>query len=139
MITPGEAVFVDTGAWVALAETADALHDRARAQWRLLGHAGARLYTSVPVIIETFTFLDRHGPPGGATRWRRSLEVVDRFEILTCSKADLNDAWQYFDRKEFHRLSIVDATSFTLMRKHKIRVAFAFDAHFAIAGFHFVG
>jgi predicted nucleic acid-binding protein len=33
----------------------------------------------------------------------------------------------------------VDATSFTLMRKHRIRVAFAFDVHFGQAGFRCLG
>ena len=33
------------------------------------------------------------------------------------------------------RLSLVDATSFVLMRKHEVRAAFSFDTHFALAGF----
>ena len=53
----GEAVFVDSGAWIALALSRDPLHAQAREQWELLQEAGARLHTSVPVIIETFTFL----------------------------------------------------------------------------------
>jgi predicted nucleic acid-binding protein len=43
--------------------------------------------------------------------------------------------WRFFDAKELHKLSLVDATSFALMHKHKIRVAFTFDIHFAVAGF----
>ena len=42
---------------------------------------------------------------------------------------------KYFARKDLHKLSLVDATSFVLMRKHKVRVAFSFDTHFAAAGF----
>lgn len=34
-----------------------------------------------------------------------------------------------------HPFSFVDATSFTLMRQQRIRHAFAFDRHFATAGF----
>ena len=56
----GEAVFVDSGAWIALALLRDPLHARAREQWNLLHRAGAELHTSVPVVIETFTFLDRN-------------------------------------------------------------------------------
>ncbi len=40
--------------------------------------------------------------------------------------------------KEFRRLSLVDATSFVLMREHRIRTAFAFDIHFSIAGVRYV-
>ena len=54
----GQAVFVDSGAWIALALSRDPLHTKAREHWDLLQEAGAKLHTSVPVVIETFTFLD---------------------------------------------------------------------------------
>jgi predicted nucleic acid-binding protein len=47
----GEAAFVDSGAWIALALTRDPLHQRAREQWELLQGAGAKLHTSIPVAI----------------------------------------------------------------------------------------
>ena len=56
----GEAVVVDSGAWIALALSRDPLHAQAREQWNLLHGAGAKLHTSIPVVIETFTFLDRN-------------------------------------------------------------------------------
>jgi predicted nucleic acid-binding protein len=52
VIRVGEAVFVDTGAWIALALTRDPLHARAAAAWADLLRVGARLRTSVPVVIE---------------------------------------------------------------------------------------
>ena len=55
-----ERVFVDTGAWIALALTRDPLHPRAAETWALLQASGAQLHTSVPVAVETFTFLDRN-------------------------------------------------------------------------------
>lgn len=138
MIRAGEKVFVDTGAWIALAEERDPLHARARAQWEVMERAGARIVTSVPVVIETFTFLDRRGSRGLALRWKGSLGGLSRFEILGCVPADLADAWRVLDRKEFRKLSLVDGTSFVLMRRHRIRTAFAFDVHFSIAGFRYV-
>ena len=35
-------VFVDTGAWIALAQTRDSLHARAKASWERIGDLGAR-------------------------------------------------------------------------------------------------
>ena len=55
-----EAAFVDSGAWIALALTRDPLHAQAREQWEILQGAGAKLHTSIPVVIETFTFLERN-------------------------------------------------------------------------------
>ncbi len=138
MIARGERVFVDSGAWIALAVVRDALHERARGQWESLTRARARLFTSVPVVIETFTYLDRRVSRELALIWRSSLDAVERFELLGCLPAELAEAFRFFDRKEFHKLSLVDATSFVLMRRHRIRTAFAFDTHFGIAGFRFV-
>ncbi len=138
MISAGEKVFVDTGAWIALAETQDAFHERALGQWQAIERAGARLVTSAPVAIETFTFLDRKGSREAALRWKASLDALDRLQLLGLSPADLLGAWRFFDRKDLHKLSLVDATSFVLMRRHRIRTAFAFDTHFSLAGFDYV-
>ena len=136
---PGEPVFVDTGAWIALALTRDPLHERARAAWKALGEAGAHLYASVPVVIETFTFLERNARRDVALAWKDSLNELRRFEILTCTPEDVEEAWPYFQRQDLHKLSAVDATSFAIMTREEIRVALAFDHHFATVGFQLVG
>ena len=132
-------VFVDTGAWIALALTRDSLHERARAAWEGLLDNGARLTTSVPVVLETFTFLDRNAARDVALAWKDSLAGLARFRLLECANRDLERAWAYFAKPELHKLSAVDATSFVLMTREKIRLAFAFDHHFASAGFRLVG
>ena len=134
-----EPVFVDSGAWIALAVVRDPYHARARETWaRLLG-AGARLHTSVPVILETYTFLDRNAAREAARAWRTSLSLVPRLKVLPCTTSDLERAWPYFERPDLHKLSATDAVSFALMTQRKIRTAFTFDAHFATAGFRIVG
>jgi predicted nucleic acid-binding protein len=100
--------------------------------------AGARLYVSTVVVIETFAFLDRRASRPAALAWRASLAAVRRLRILGVSARDLAAAWPYFERKDLPKPSLVDATSFVLMRKQRIRVAFAFDGHFGTAGFLFV-
>ena len=138
MIRAGDRVFVDTGAWIALAITTDIYHRDARDTWDALSRDGARLVTSVPVIVETFTYLDRKGSRDIAMRWREGLGEVRRLEILSCTPAELRSAWSYLEKKGFHKLGLVDATSFVLMKKHRVRLAFAFDTHFAQAGFRYV-
>ena len=138
MIRHGESVFVDTGAWVALALTRDPLHGRAGELWTELGHRGARLHTSLPVVLETFTFLDRNAERHVALTWKDSLASVPRLKVLEIKAADLPKAWTYFERKDLHKLSAVDATSFVLMTASRIRLAFTFDHHFATAGFRLV-
>lgn len=132
-------VFVDTGAWIALAITADPLFSRAEEAWSELLRTGARLYTSVPVVIETFTFLERNAARDVAIAWKDSLARIQFLKVLECGTRELASAWHYFERRDLHKLSAVDATSFVLMTRHKIRRAFAFDHHFAKVGFQLVG
>ena len=131
-------VFIDTGAWIAMALTRDPLHGRAREAWERLESAGVKFRTSVPIILETFTFLERNATRDVALSWKDRLSTLERFKILECTKKDLGAAWEYFKRRDLHKLSAVDATSFVLMKRERIRVAFAFDHHFAVAGFGLV-
>jgi predicted nucleic acid-binding protein len=135
MIRTGERVFIDTGAWIALAVVRDSMHERARETWTSLLEAGARPVVSVPVVLETFTYLQRKVSHDLAARWWSSLGDVRLLERVECSAADVNAAMKFFERRDLHKLSLVDATSFVLMRRHKLRVAFSFDTHFAAAGF----
>jgi uncharacterized protein len=131
----GEAVFVDSGAWIALALSRDPLHGRAREHWDQLQGAGAKLHTSVPVIIETFTYLDRNANRDVALTWKDAISKPGVTKILPCEMRDLEQSWQYFRRTDLHKLSVVDATSFVIMKRARIRLAYAFDHHFAVAGF----
>jgi predicted nucleic acid-binding protein len=133
-----ENVFVDSGAWIALALTRDPWHPQAREQWQILHAAGARLQTSVPVVIETFTFLDRNANRDVALAWKESIYERGTVRILPCELRDLEQAWVYFQRADLHKLSAVDATSFAIMKRARIRIAFALDHHFAVVGFRLV-
>src|SRR5712672_5758 len=134
-----EAVFVDSGAWIALALSRDPLHLQAREQWDLLHGAGAELHTSVPVVIETFTFLDRNANRDVALTWKESIHKPRAVKILPCELRDLEQSWEYFRRADLHKLSAVDATSFAIMKRARIRLAYAFDHHFVAVGFRLVG
>jgi len=134
----GEAAFVDSGAWIALALLRDPLHAQAREQWDVLHGAGAKLHTSVPVVIETFTFLERNANRDVALVWKNSIYKPRTVKILPCELRDLEHCWEYFRRTDLHKLSAVDATSFVIMKRARIRLAFAFDHHFVVAGFRLV-
>lgn len=74
--------------------------------------AAARLHTSIPVVIETFTFLERNANRDVALAWKESIYRPRAVKILT--------------------------TSFAIMQRARIRLAYAFDHHFAVAGFRLV-
>ncbi len=135
---PGTSVFVDTGAWIALALQRDPLHERAANAWSSLNRNGTKFVTSIPIVLETFTFLDRNTRRDVALAWKDSLSSVPHLQTVECTTQDMSSAWQFFARKDFHKLSAVDATSFVIMKRTKTRYAFAFDHHFAQAGFRMV-
>jgi predicted nucleic acid-binding protein len=58
---------------------------------------------------------------------------------LPCEPRDLEQSWEYFQRPDLHKLSAVDATSFVIMKRARIRLAFTFDRHFSVVGFRLVG
>jgi uncharacterized protein len=100
--------------------------------------AGATLHTSVPVVIETFTSLDRNANRDVALTWKEAVYQPGTVKIFSCELRDLEQAWEYFRRTDLHKLSAVDATSFAIMKRERIRLAYAFDHHFAAAGFRLV-
>jgi predicted nucleic acid-binding protein len=90
------------------------------------------------VVIETFTFLERNANRDVALTWKESIYRPGTVRILPCELRDLDQSWEYFRRADLHRLSSVDATSFAIMRRCRIRLAYTFDHHFAVAGFRLV-
>jgi len=77
-----QGVFIDSGAWIALALSRDPYHTRAREYWNLLHESGALLHTSIPVVIETFTFLEQNARRDVALAWKDSIYKPAVIKIL---------------------------------------------------------
>ena len=88
--------------------------------------------------IETFTFLDRNANRDVALAWRDAIHELRMMKTIACELRDLEHAWEYFRRQDLHKLSAVDASSFAIMRRLRIRLAYTFDHHFAVVGFRLV-
>ena len=127
-------IFVDTSFWVALQQRRDTNHERA------LDLAGAfrsaRLVTSNLVVGETWTLLRRRDGHGHAIDWLDRAAVGSEHEAganrAPSSKTRRGPGSAVHDERVY---SFVDATSFALMRRLRIREVLAFDGDFAAAGF----
>lgn len=130
-------VFVDTGAFLARYDAADALHARAVAVWRSLRHRD--LATSTHVLAETWTLLARRA--GYVFASERALEAYasPALEILCSTREEEIEAVQWFKKYADQRVSFTDCLSFVLMKRRRIRIAFTFDRHFHQAGFEVIG
>lgn len=126
-------IFVDTSFWIAMQMPDDA-HHRAAAGL-LHAHASMPLATTNHVRGETWTFLRRRAGHRFAVRFLDHVERSPRVEVLRVDEEIERDALRWLRRHDEREYSFVDATSFAVMRKRRIRDALAFDGDFAAAGF----
>jgi hypothetical protein len=132
---PAARIFVDTGAWFALQATDDRHHRRARSALPEILSRFQALVTTNHVVGETYTLLRT---VKGYRHARRFLDIVGespRLERHFVSPDREHEAVALLHRYAEHPFSFVDGTSFAVMRHERIQCAFAFDVHFAIAGF----
>ncbi len=124
--------FADTSFWFALAERRDRHHNDARA----LVQAGVgRVCFSNHVVGETWTLLRRRAGHFAAVGFIDRLAQLPDVEVVHVDAATEADAWRWLRRHDEREYSFVDATSFAVMRRRRIREALAFDGDFKAAGF----
>jgi predicted nucleic acid-binding protein len=123
--------FVDTSFWVALFFSGDAQHSTARILW---GDADSVLCTN-HVLGETWTFLRRRRGHADALQAIEAISRSPKVSQLRVEQAAEAEAWTWLRRHDEREYSFVDATSFAVMRRRRLREALAFDGDFAAAGF----
>jgi len=124
--------FVDTSFWIALRFRRDARHHAAREIWE----AGTGPLLTTPLVVgETWTFLTRRAGYGPAVQFLDAVEKLSRLTVRHVDDDAESEAWRWLRRHDERHYSFVDATSFNLMRRLRIREALAFDGDFSAAGF----
>jgi predicted nucleic acid-binding protein len=123
-------LFVDTSIWYAAADSSDASNTRAKAILK----AGEPLLTTDHVLVETWTLLRYRIQRNAAERFwegiRSGVAVIEPVGI-----ADLEAAWQIGLSYQDQDFSIVDRTSFAVMRRLGIERVASLDDHFAVFRF----
>ncbi len=127
-------LFVDTSAWVALANRAEAAHATVSAA---LQEPGVRLVTSSFVFDETVTLCRMRLGHTAALRVGAVLRG-DAVDLVHVTPDDLAEAWALFLARADQAYSLTDCTSFVLMRRLRLDTAAALDADFAREGFRVV-
>jgi predicted nucleic acid-binding protein len=128
-------IFIDTGAFLARYLARDQYHNVARRGWKSLRERKIRCFTSNFVLDETITLLARRA--GYSFAFERAQSFYDSYvlEILRPQLHDELEGLTLFKKYGDQQVSFTDCISFVLMRNNKIKSAFTFDQHFAIAGF----
>ena len=129
---------MDTAAWVAAADSADAASSavrEARDQW--LSEGGV-LTTTDYVINETLTTIRFRLGLKAAEAWWLQINGSARLRIESIDEPRRERARSLFFGYQDKEFSFTDCCSFVLMRELRIRRALTLDHHFRQVGFEVI-
>jgi hypothetical protein len=129
------AVFVDTGAFVARVLPSDQYHQASGRGWQTLENVEVRLYSSEHVLDESVSLLIRQAGAAYAARWARDHLASEQIVWLNTSREDWHEALRWLEKFSDQKVSFTDCLSFSLMRREAIASVFGFDHHFVLAGY----
>lgn len=129
------AIFADTGYWIALFNPRDDLHATALRISRAI--QGRPIVTSQMVLTE---FLNYYAALGQSFRQQavqvvRSLQQATEVEIVPQTDAQFQAALTFYTQRPDKEWSLVDCASFLIMQDRHLTEALAHDEHFHQAGF----
>jgi hypothetical protein len=128
-------VFVDSGAWVAIARPADPYHRVATQYYQQALRQAATFVTTNLVIAETHVTIARRVGFAQGLQFVRTTRSTPRLTKIYSTPELERQAEEILIRYADQDFSFTDAVSFAVMRERGIREAFAFDQHFMTAGF----
>ena len=132
------AVYVDTGAWIALAYRRDRAHKKISRHFARLRADGDLLVTSDPAIGETVTRLRYDAGLAAALTFRQILEEAVTLQTLRIRDTDADlrrRALKLMERHGDLRLSYADCVGATVARQINADAVFGLDNDFRILGF----
>lgn len=131
-------VFVDTGAWIALATQRDRFHRAAATYARRLTQALTPLLTTNYVLLEAYTHIRYHDGHHKALEFDtilQNLVKLKRLTVVWVNEEIHARALEIFRTYADQAFSLADCASFVVARERKIREVFGFDKHFLTMGF----
>lgn len=129
-------VFVDTVAWIALANTRDSLHSTARNTFDRLWDAGTSFVTSEFILLELGNALSSPEFRQRTAAFIETLRSSREIEIIASSSNLFDRGLKLFGSRPDKDWGLVDCTSFVIMTERSIAEAFTEDRHFEQAGFN---
>lgn len=127
-------IFVDTSACYALLDRDDANHGKAKSAWSTALDPENHLVTSNYILVECFALIQNRLGMEAVIGFQKDILPVITIEWIdsVVHMAGISALLAASRRK----LSLVDCTSFEMMRNLGIQTVFTFDAHFSEQGFN---
>lgn len=130
-------LFADTAGWGHLVDRAQPYHSLAATVYRNARHQGRKLITTNYVLTELVALLTSplRIPRPEIVAFIEGLKASPHVEIVHVDSALDEQAWQLFVKRQDKDWSLVDCSSFVVMKQHGIMEALTTDLHFEQAGF----
>ncbi len=131
-------IFIDTGAWFAIADKSDQYHSKATDQLEKCIQKDSTFLTSNLVIHETVMLLARKISKQTAIKFLNTIYSDDKVNVVLNDENLEQKAYAIFKKYTDQDFSITDCVSFAIMKENRIKEAFTFDKHFSIMGFKMI-
>lgn len=130
-------LFVDTSGWGHLVDPTQAYHSLAATIYRTARQQRRKVITTNYVIIELVALLTSplHVPRPSLIAFIEGLKTSPHVEVIHVDSMLDEQAWQLLKSHQDKEWSLVDCTSFVLMKQRGILEALTTDHHFEQAGF----
>ena len=128
-------IFVDTAAWLALANKSDILHRQAVLLNQNLLSRGTHYVTTDYVLTEVANALSRPPHRKSIIRFLEAIFSSKNVSIATITRERFLRAWQLYKSRPDKEWGLTDCTSFLIMEDERLREAFTTDRHFRQAGY----
>jgi hypothetical protein len=129
------AVFVDSGGWMACADGADPAHSACTAARDAALEAGRTLITTDFVVDETLTLIRFRLGLAAAIAWWQQIDGSARLRWERVEHDRFERARNLFFQYRDKDLSFTDCTSIAVMRELKLTTVITTDRHFHQVGF----
>ncbi|MBL8940483.1 MAG: type II toxin-antitoxin system VapC family toxin [Archangium sp.] len=134
-----KAIFVDTWAFLAMANRRDLAHDDVLDAYVWLDAHGSVRVTSDLVLQETLTALRAAAGPEAALHFLDDFEAIvaaGEMQLVRVGPEGLSESLALFRKlaPRVPRLSLTDCSSLVVMKRLELTLAFSSDPHFAAAG-----
>lgn len=130
-----ERAFVDTSAWIALADRRDPRRPRLEDWFRT---RGARFVTSSDIFDEAVTFATSRWGHGVACQIGAAIRDNPEVHFVHVAPEFQEAAWTRFRERTDKGYSLTDCTSFVIMERMGIDEVATLDHHFEQEGFRVV-
>ncbi|MGI6308722.1 MAG: type II toxin-antitoxin system VapC family toxin [Dethiobacteria bacterium] len=119
-------IFVDSSAVAALIIKNDENHESAVISLKQMTERNVEMVLSNFILAETYNLIAARTYPGKAREWI----LTNTWTVERVTPADENEALKIIEKYADKDFSYTDATSFSMIKRLGLNLAFTFDRHF---------